>query len=123
MSDSFILRKNNSNLKLKEMSYVICRNQGIITDIPVNKDYKIEVKFDAEDFNQESIFGITIDNSVYTHFTLYSNKYIIYSRWKILSHYQRSTVKQNQQILGYLRIMLKILYYLYQKLYKYNLLI
>ena len=41
MSDSFILRKNNSNLKLKEMSYVICRNQGIITDIPVNKDYKI----------------------------------------------------------------------------------
>lgn len=75
MSDSFILRKNNSNLKLKEMSYVICRNQGIITDIPVNKDYKIEVKFDAEDFNQESIFGITIDNSVYTHFTLYSNKY------------------------------------------------
>ena len=30
MADSFILRKNNSNLKLKEMSYVICRNQGII---------------------------------------------------------------------------------------------
>ena len=75
MSDSFILRKNNSNLKLKEMSYVICRNQGIITDIPVNKDYKIEVKFDAEDFNQESILGVTIDNSTYTHFTLYSNKY------------------------------------------------
>ena len=75
MSDSFILRKNNSNLKLKEMSYVICRNQGIITDFPVNKDYKIEVKFDAEDFNNdESIFG-TNNNSVYTHFTLYSNKY------------------------------------------------
>ena len=53
MSDSFILRKNNSSLKLKEMSYVICRNQGIITDISVNKDYKIEVKFDAEDFNND----------------------------------------------------------------------
>lgn len=75
MSDSFILRKNNPNLKLKEMSYVICRNRGIITDISVNKDYKIEVKFDAEDFNNdESIFG-TNNNPRYTHFTLYSNKY------------------------------------------------
>lgn len=75
MSDSFILRKNNSSLKLKEMSYVICRNQGIITDISVNKNYKIEVKFDAEDFNNdESIFG-TNNGSVYTHLTLYSNKY------------------------------------------------
>lgn len=75
MSDSFILRKNNPNLKLKEMSYAICRNRGIITDISVNKDYKIEVKFDAEDFNNdESIFG-TNNNHVYTHFTLYSNKY------------------------------------------------
>ena len=75
MSDSFILRKNNSNLKLKEMSYVICRNRGIITDISVNKDYKIEVKFDAEDFNNdESIFG-TNNGNVYTHLTLYSNKY------------------------------------------------
>ena len=75
MSDSFILRKNNSNLKLKEMSYVICRNRGIITDISVNKDYKIEVKFDAEDFNNdESIFG-TNNGNLYTHLTLYSNKY------------------------------------------------
>lgn len=75
MADSFILRNNSSNAKFKEMLYAICRNKGIITDIPVNKDYKIEVKFDAEDFNQESIFGTTSYNSPYTHFTLYSNKY------------------------------------------------
>lgn len=74
MADSFILRSNSSNVRFKEMLYAICKNKGIVTDIPVNKNYKIEVKFDAEDFNQESIFGTT-NNSTYTHFTLYSNKY------------------------------------------------
>ena len=59
MADCFILRKNNSNLKLKEMAYILCKNKGIVTNIPVSNNYKIEVKFDAEDFNNdESIFGI-----------------------------------------------------------------
>lgn len=80
MGKCIITRKGGTNsnaITLGTVPYINCHTSGIITDIHLSANYKIEVKFDAETYNNdECIFGTIADHSA-THLTLYNNKYYI----------------------------------------------
>ena len=61
MGKCIITRKGGTNsnaITLDTVPYINCHTSGIITDIHLSANYKIEVKFDAETYNDdECIFG------------------------------------------------------------------